>query len=406
MSLFRHLLLRRSSAVTLRSFSTSSAQQAATAEPQPPPEELHTRVTSLIRSGNLDAASAMARQSAFSATNRPTVFTCNAIIGAMHRAKRHNEALDLYEFFFNSFKITPNIVSYNFMINAYCDEGCIDAALDVFRKMKADASIKPSLVTYQIITKCMINAGRIEDASDIWFEMLLDSGHTDSSVYNNLTLACSQLGNLDKANEFIDELKIRCPYYHHGVVSATYMNWFLKQGRDKDAMECYKSLLNRKCRMRPETGDVLLEVLLKYGKKTEAWDLFHDMLDNHTPSTFHGVDSDTFTLMVEECLKLGKVDEALATLKKVGTKPDSKPFFLDVDGYCQLISIFCAHDMLSEAENLFQDMYSMSMTPDASTYAILFDTYRRMGRKDDAYMLNNKMAEAELIKNGPTRIEL
>lgn len=94
----------------------------------------------------------------------------------MHRAKRYNEAVDLYDFFFNLFKIVPNIVSYNFVINAYCDDGRIDAALDVYRKMKkADAPIKPSPVTYNIITKGLINAGRIEEARDILLEMLLYS---------------------------------------------------------------------------------------------------------------------------------------------------------------------------------------------------------------------------------------
>ncbi|KEH23217.1 putative tetratricopeptide-like helical domain-containing protein [Medicago truncatula] len=395
MSLLRHLLLRRSSAVTLRSFSTSSAQQQATAEPQPPPEELHTRVRSLIRSGNLDAASAMARQSTFSATTRPTVFTCNAIIAAMHRAKRYNEALDLYEFFFNLFKIAPNIVSYNFVINAYCDEGRIDAALDVFRKMKADASIKPSPVTYRIITKCLISAGRIEDARDILVKMLY-TGHADFTVYANIISACIQLGNVDKANELIDELKRWCPNYYIGDVSVTYIHWFFEQERDKEAMECYNSLLNRKCMMRPKTCNMLLEILLRFGKKTEAWDLFHGMLDNHTPPTFHAVNSDTFILMVDECLKLGKIDEALATLKKVGTKPDSRPFFLDIDGNSKLISSFDEYDMLSEAENLFQEMYSMSMTPDVWTHSFLIHRYFKLNRIDDAYMTYNNMMEGGL----------
>jgi hypothetical protein len=49
---------------------------------------LHNRVQSLIRAGDLDAASSVARHSVFSNT-RPTVFTCNAIIAAMYRAKRY-----------------------------------------------------------------------------------------------------------------------------------------------------------------------------------------------------------------------------------------------------------------------------------------------------------------------------
>ncbi|CAN0907412.1 Pentatricopeptide repeat-containing protein At1g10270 [Linum grandiflorum] len=47
---------------------------------------LHNRVQSLIRAFDLDAASYLARTAVFSRI-RPTVFTCNAIIAAMYRAK-------------------------------------------------------------------------------------------------------------------------------------------------------------------------------------------------------------------------------------------------------------------------------------------------------------------------------
>jgi len=261
--------------------------------------------------------------------------------------------------------------------------------------MKADASFKPSPVTYRILTKCLINAGRIEDARNILFEMLC-TVHPDYSVYNNLISGYLQTRNLDKANELIDVLKRWCPYYYYGFVNAAYMDWFFTQGRNEVAMDSYKSLLNRKCTMKPDSGNALLRVLFKHGKKTEAWDLFHDMLDNHTPPTFYGVNSGTFIVMVDECLKLGEVDEALAALKKVGTKPDSRPFFLDIDGNNKLISTFCEYDMLSEAESVFQEMYSMSMIPDVHTHTTLVDTYLKVGRVNDAMMICDKMAEADL----------
>jgi hypothetical protein len=60
---------------------------------------LHNRVQSLIRAGDLDAASGVARHSVFSNT-RPTVFTCNAIIAAMYRAKRLFFRFALHRFAF------------------------------------------------------------------------------------------------------------------------------------------------------------------------------------------------------------------------------------------------------------------------------------------------------------------
>ncbi|KAJ1406689.1 Tetratricopeptide-like helical domain superfamily [Sesbania bispinosa] len=457
MSLCRLLLrsLRRSStvpiSVTVRSFAFSSAEEAAAErrrrkrrlriEPplnaiRPPPQQaqwrdpnaprlpdstsalvgprlsLHNRVQSLIRAGDLDAASAIARHSVFSVT-RPTVFTCNAIIAAMYRAKRYNEAIALFHFFFNQSNIVPNIVSYNNFINTHCDEGRVDVALEVYRHIIANAPFSPSPVTYRHLTKGLINAGRIDEAVVLLREMLNKGHGADSLVFNNLISGFLELGNLEKANVLFDELKERCLVYD-GVVHATYMEWFFNKGRDKEAMDSYKSLMDRQFRMTPATCNVLLEVLLKHGKKTQAWSLFDQMLDNHTPPNFQAVNSDTFNIMVNECFELGKFDEALATFKKVGTKPNSKPFAMDVAGYNNIIARFCENGMLSEAETLFEELCSKSLSPDVPTHRTLIDAYLRMGRINDALRVMNRMVDAglrvvasfgnrvfdELIKNG------
>ncbi|KAL5075239.1 hypothetical protein RYX36_014223 [Vicia faba] len=457
MSLCR-LLLRslRSSAVppisiTVRSFAFSSAEEAAAErrrikrrhriEPplnaiRPPPHQhqsrdpnaprlpdstsalvgprlnLHNRVQSLIRAGDLDAASAVARHSVFSST-RPTVFTCNAIIAATYRAKRYNEAIALFHFFFNQSNLVPNIVSYNNLINTHCDEGRVDVALEIYRHIIAKAPFSPSPVTFRHLTKGLIGVGRIDEAVDLLREMLNKGHGADSLVYNNMILGFLELGNLDKANELFDELKERCLVYD-GVVNATYMDWFFNQGRDKEAMDSYKSLMDRQFRMIPATCNVLLEVLLKHGKQKEAWELFDQMLDNHTPPNFQAVNSDTFNVMVNECFKLGKVDEAVATFRKVGTKPKSKPFIMDVAGYRNIISRYCDSGMLSEAETLFQELCSKSLSPDVPTHTVLIDGYLKADRIDEALGIFNKMVDSglrvvatfgnrvfeELIKNG------
>ncbi|XP_061376002.1 pentatricopeptide repeat-containing protein At1g10270 [Gastrolobium bilobum] len=373
---------------------------------------LHNRVQSLIRAGDLDAASAIARHSVFSST-RPTVFTCNAIIAAMYRAKRYNEAIALFHFFFNQSNIVPNIVSYNNVINAHCDEGRVDVALEVYRHVVANAPFSPSPVTYRHLTKGLIQSGRIDEAVDLLREMLSKGHGADSLVYNNLISGFLNLENLDKANELFDELKERCLVYD-GVVNATYMEWFFNKGRDKEAMDSYKSLMDRQFRMTPATCNVLLEVLLNHGKEERAWALFDQMLDNHTPPNFQAVNSDTFNIMVNECFKLGKFAEALATFKKAGTKPNSKPFAMDVAGYNNIISRFCENGMLSEAETLFEELCSKSLSPDVPTHRTLIDAYLKMERIDDALRVFNRMVDAglrvvasfgnrvfdELIKNG------
>uniref|UniRef100_A0A6N2K6E6 Pentacotripeptide-repeat region of PRORP domain-containing protein n=1 Tax=Salix viminalis TaxID=40686 RepID=A0A6N2K6E6_SALVM len=373
---------------------------------------LHNRVQSLIRASDLDTASHVARNSVYSRT-RPTVFTCNAIIAAMYRAKRYDDAIALFKFFFEQHNIVPNVVSYNNLINAHCDEGRVDVGLEVYRRMIEIAPFSPSSVTYRHLTKGLIDAERMEDAVALLREMLVKGHGADSLVYNNVIKGFLELGNLEKANEFFNELKERCLVYD-GVINATYMDWWFKQGKDKEAMESYKSWQERNFKVVPATCNTILEVLVKYGKKEASWALFEHMLDNHTPPTHQGVNSDTFNTMVNECFKEGEFEEAINIFKKAGTKPGSKPFQMDVAGYNNIIARFCENGMMKQAEEFFAALSAKCLTPDVTTFRTLIDTYLKMEEIDDVLRIFNKMADAglrvvasfgtrvfgELIKNG------
>ncbi|CAN8294466.1 unnamed protein product [Cochlearia groenlandica] len=355
---------------------------------------LHNRVQSLIRASDLDAASKLARQSVFSNT-RPTVFTCNAIIAAMYRAKRYSESISLFEYFFKQSNIVPNVVSYNQIINAHCDAGQVDEALEVYRYILANSPFAPSSVTYRHLTKGLVQAGRIDDAASLVREMVSKGQAADSTVYNNLVKGYLDLGEFDKANEFFDELKSKCTVYD-GIVNATFMEYWFEQGKDKEAMESYMSLLDKKFRMHPPTGNVLLEVFLKYGKKDEAWALFNEMLDNHTPPNILSVNSETVSIMVNECFKMGQFTEAIATFKKVGSKPTSRAFVMDYVGYCNIVTRFCEQGMLTEAETLFAEGVSKSLPPDAPSHRAMIDAYLKAERIDDALKMLNRMVDVNL----------
>ncbi|PPD98545.1 hypothetical protein GOBAR_DD04454 [Gossypium barbadense] len=113
------------------------------------------------------------------------------------------------------------------------------------------------------------------------------------------------------------------------------------------------------------------------------------------PNT-QAVNSDTFNIMVNECFKLGNIEEAIKTFKKVGTKPGSKPFAMDVAGYNNIITRFCEHGMLSEAEKFFQELCGKSLTPDVPMYRTMIDAYLKAGRVDDALRSFTKMVETGL----------
>ncbi|KAL3538482.1 hypothetical protein ACH5RR_001848 [Cinchona calisaya] len=343
---------------------------------------LHNRVQSLIRAGDLDSASAVARHAVFSNV-RPTVFTCNAIIASMNRADRYTDSKNLFQYFFNQSNIIPNIVSYNNLILSHFGNGDVEEAIKTYHHILEVAPFSPSPYTYRHLTKGLIDSGRADEAVEMLREMLNKGQGADSLVYNNLIHGFLELGNLDKANEFFTELQERCLVYD-GVVSATFMDWFFKHGREKEAMEAYKYLMDKQFKMVPATCNVILEVLVRYGKENEAWDLFDSMLDNHTPPTFQAVNSDTFNIMVNELFRLGKVSEAMEVFKKVGKAAKSRPFAMDVAGFNNMIARLCELEMFGEAESYFVQLQSKSLSPDVTTYRTFVDGYFKAAKVDEA----------------------
>lgn len=265
----------------------------------------------------------------------------------------------------------------------------------MYKEILESAPYSPSAVTYRHLTKGLVDMGRIDDAVGLLREMLHKGHGADSLVYNKVILGFLNLGNLDMANELFDELKERCTVYD-GVVNATFMDWFFDQGRAKEAMESYRDLMARKYRMVPATRNVLLETLLKHGKKKEAWDLFHGMLDDHTPPTFQAVNSDTINMMVNECFKEGKVEEAMDVFKRSGKAPKSKPFYMDVAGYNNMIMRLCELEMMDEADQYYKQLSQNSLLRDVNTFKTLIDAYIKLDRVEQMIEKYSEMVELGL----------
>lgn len=94
---------------------------------------LNTRVKLMIKMLNLDDAAAVSRYAVFTKHRQNvTAETCKAIISAMCKAKRYNDALHLFHYFFNDSNLKPNISCCNYIIGALCEQNQIDQAFVLY----------------------------------------------------------------------------------------------------------------------------------------------------------------------------------------------------------------------------------------------------------------------------------
>lgn len=138
-------------------------------------------------------------------------------------------------------------------------------------------------------------------------------------------------------------------------------------------------------------ANAYLKVLLKYGKKIQAWALFQYMLDNYSGYHHSVLHEDNLNMMVNECFESGRFSDALNTFIKTKTKLR----YLPVGAYRNIITRFCRNGNLSEAENVFDELLKERFTkPDVATYTSLIHAYVEAGRAEDTVQTANKMQEA------------
>ncbi|ESQ28926.1 hypothetical protein EUTSA_v10023497mg [Eutrema salsugineum] len=359
------------------------------------PQQLSWTVELLIRLRDLDTAAEYARLAYSSRINCEfTIKTCDSIIGAMCEAKRYRDALDLFHHFFNERKSRSVNKSPNHVVKAICELGRVDDALVFFRALQPHPGLSP---IYSHLTKALVYAGRFEEAL-----CLVRQGPVPLAC-SNLIRGFLNLGNLDMANQLLEEFEYNgywaydCTRNEGAYPRVVFIEHWLKQGNDEEAMRCYQSLLcDHRFQNYGDSINSLLQLFLSYGKKKEAWELFHRIVDGFYKKTMGGVVSETIDIMVRECFNDGRFREGIETFYQVKAKVGSSLKALD---YNNVITRCCEQGLLSEAECLFAELSSHRFwSVDVFTYRAMMDAYLKAGRVDDALQMVNKMVVANLTK--------
>jgi len=134
-----------------------------------------------------------------------------------------------------------------------------------------------------------------------------------------------------------------------------------------------------------------LALFLKYGKKKEAWSLFDEVLYSEE---MKNMGEYTLNIMVNECFKIGRFDQAIQIFYKTKALKLKNP---DVTCYRNIITTLNKQGVLFEAEYFFEEMCSDRLVPpDVFTYTTMIDAYLKAGKTEDALRISNKMVDAFL----------
>ncbi|RDY01521.1 Pentatricopeptide repeat-containing protein, mitochondrial, partial [Mucuna pruriens] len=354
---------------------------------------LHNRILTLIRENDLDEAALYTRHSIYS-NCRPTIFTINAVLGALLRQSRYSDLLSLHRFITQA-GVVPNIITHNLVFQTYLDCRKPDTALEHYKQFLNDAPMNPSPTTYRVLVKGLVDNNKLDRAMEIKTEMDSRGFAPDPVVYHYLMLGHARVSDGDAVLGLYEELRGRLGgVVEDGVVFGCLMKGYFVKGMEKEAMECYEEALGKN-KMSAVGYNSLLDALSRNGRFDEALKLFDRMMREHEGPKRLSVNLGSFNVIVDGYCGQGRFKEAMEVFRKMGEYGCSP----DTMSFNNLIEQLCDNGLIVEAEEVYGEMEGKRVSPDEFTYGLLMDACFRENRADDAAGYFRKMVESGLRPN-------
>lgn len=223
--------------------------------------------------------------------------------------------------------IQPNNITYNTILNAFAQGGCMDRVPALLEDMKAAVPpAEPDIVSYSTIVKGFCNSGNTDRAMSILKDMRAEGKFTpDEVMYNSLLDGCAKEHRPNDALMLLDEMK------KNGVAPSNYtLSMLVKlMGRCRRVNQAFTIIedISREYSLKVniQVYTCLIQACFNNRQALKAVALHEQIIKEGLCP-----DEMTYSVLVQGCLKAGLVDKAVqltkcahgfATPKARGTPP-------------------------------------------------------------------------------------
>ncbi|KAK9085926.1 hypothetical protein Sjap_026337 [Stephania japonica] len=243
--------------------------------------------------------------------------------------------------------LSPNLVTYNSLIQGQCKEGHLDSAFKLLTIM-TENGLAPDQWTYSMLIDTLCKQKKVDEALGL-FESLPDKGV--------------------KTNE---------------VIYTALIDGYCKVEKTELAHSLLEKMLADNCSPNSHTYNVLIDGLCKDKKIHEASLLLNKMAEVGLETTVV-----TYTILIDEMLKEGKLGDAqriLDQMVSLGLQPD-------VCTWTTFVCTYCGQGKFEEAEDIMVKMNKEGILPDLVAYTALMDGYGTWGLVDHAFDVFKRMTD-------------
>ncbi|WVZ61588.1 hypothetical protein U9M48_011440 [Paspalum notatum var. saurae] len=309
---------------------------------------------------------------------------------------------------------TPEL--YTALIGAYCCSGLMDEALQLLNDMKASPLCQPDVYTYSTIIKACVDATRF-DLVDVMYKDMAERSISPNTVTQNIVLSgygkAGQLDDMEKVlSDMLDSTACKPDVWTMNIILSLFGN----RGQVELMEKWYEKF--RSYGIEPETRT--LNILIgAYGKK-RMYDKMSAVMEYMRKLAFPWTTA-TYNNVIEAFAEAGdakNMEHTFNQMRSEGMKPDTKTFCCLINGFSKaglfhkvvgmvklaerldvpantsfhnaVLDACAKADDLMEMERVFMHMKHKQCDPDAMTYSILVEAYRKQGMTDKIYALHQE----------------
>nr|GLL26110.1 pentatricopeptide repeat-containing protein At2g17525, mitochondrial [Ipomoea trifida] len=311
----------------------------------------------------------------------------------------------------------PSDVTFNILISAYCREDNSVQAMVMLEKSFSKGFI-PDVITVTKVVGILCKKGRLPEAVEVLERVEERGGEIDVVVYNTLINGYCRLGKVKAGQRLLKEMEMK-GYLPNAETYNALISGLCECGMLDMALDMFNEMQRAGIKWDFATFDTVIRGLSSVGRVQDGFKILALMEDSKEGcrghiSPYNGIIYGLYRenrleeafefLKTMESLFPRAVDRSLRILSfcKDGSMEEAKNIYAQMIGeggipsavvYAALIHTFCQKEQIREALELMNEMVSHGYSPVASTLNALIRELCRQGKIQNASRLLENMVE-------------
>jgi pentatricopeptide repeat domain-containing protein 1 len=308
----------------------------------------------------------------------------------------------IIEYFLNYMRenaITPNIVSYNTVMDYYCNNHKMEKAFEIYESLKK-SQIKMDNYTFTILIKGMKMMRDLQMATidQVFTEYTQLNECRDVIIYNNFIDVFVYLGFSDKAKHVYDKL-VEDPTVNPDQVTFNTLIKGSCKNKELGSALLYLEHM-KKLNIKPNriTYNSLMDIAVKLQDMKHALDFLEDMRkDEITPDGY------TYSIILNG-LKINNStpDIVRTTISNIAKVIETHEFKLDEVFFNSILDVCSKYEFYDLLHHYYNMMKENRIQESSVTYGILIKAYGKANDFENAQLIFEKMMKGNMIINEVT----